>query len=80
VQAPINEVKNKCEVEYTTFLSLPRSWRLDGLLAGQPVLDYRQEQGVSLIHNVETGSGAHPGSYPVITGGCFLGGKNLWKL
>jgi hypothetical protein len=54
-------------------LSLLCSWRLDGLRAGQPGWDSRQGQDVSLIHNVETGSGAHPGSYPVSTGVLFLG-------
>jgi hypothetical protein len=35
MQAPINEAKNKCEVEYTPFLSLLCSWCLDEVLAGQ---------------------------------------------
>jgi hypothetical protein len=64
VQAPINEVKNKYEVEYTPFLSFLCSWRLDGLRAGQPGLDYRQGQYVSLIHNVEIGS-AGPTQVPI---------------
>jgi hypothetical protein len=29
----------------------------------------------SLIHIVQTGSGAHPASYPMGTGGSFPGGK-----
>jgi hypothetical protein len=29
----------------------------------------------SLQHHVQTGSGAHPASYPMGTGGSFLGGK-----
>jgi hypothetical protein len=52
-----------------SFLSLLCSWRLDGLLAGRPGLDFRQGQDVSLLHNVQTGSGAHPASYPMSTGG-----------
>jgi hypothetical protein len=68
-------VKNECEVKYTPFLSLPCPWRLDGLRAGQPGLVSRQRQDVSLLHNVQTGSGAHPASYPASTGGSFSGGK-----
>jgi hypothetical protein len=77
VRAPINEVKHICEVDYTPFLSLLCSWRLDGLRAGRPGLDYRQGQYVSVIHNVETGSKAHPGSYQVSTGACFSGVKTF---
>jgi hypothetical protein len=29
----------------------------------------------SLYHHVQNGSGAHPASYPMGTGGSFLGGK-----
>jgi hypothetical protein len=29
----------------------------------------------SLFHSVQTGSGAHPASYIMDTGGCFVGGK-----
>lgn len=29
----------------------------------------------SLVHSVQTGSGSNPGSYPVGTGGSFLGGE-----
>jgi hypothetical protein len=68
-----NQVKNKCEVEYTPFLSLLCPWRLDGLRAGQPGMDSRQGQDVSLLHDVQTGSGAHPASYPMSTGGSFFG-------
>jgi hypothetical protein len=32
-------------------------------------------QDFSLLHNVQTGSGAHPASYPRGTGDSFLGGK-----
>jgi hypothetical protein len=75
-----NQVKNKCEVEHTPFLSLLCPWRLDGLRAGQSGLDSRKWQDVSLLHNVQISSGAHPASYPVSTGGSFSGGKNLCKL
>jgi hypothetical protein len=33
------------------------------------------EQEFSLLHVVQTGSGAHPYSYPVGTGGSFFGAK-----
>jgi hypothetical protein len=33
---------------------------------------------ISLHHRVQTGSGAHPASYPTGTGGCFPGGKATW--
>jgi len=29
----------------------------------------------SLHYRVQKGSGAHPASYPMSTGGCFTGGK-----
>jgi hypothetical protein len=75
-----DQVKNECEVEYTPFLSLLCPWHLDGLQAVQPGLDSRQGHDVSRLHNVQTGSGARPASYPVSTGGSFSGGKNLNKL
>jgi hypothetical protein len=52
----------------------PCPWRLDGLLAGWPGLDFWQGQDVSLLHNVQTSSGAHPASYPMSTGGFSPGG------
>jgi hypothetical protein len=61
-------------MEYNPFLSLLCPWRLDGLRAGQPGLDSRQGQDASLLHNVQTGSGAHPASYPVSTGESISGG------
>jgi hypothetical protein len=67
-------VKKKCEMEYTPFLSLLCPWRHNGLRAGQPGLDSRQGQDVSLLHNVQTGFGAHQASYPMSTGGFFSGG------
>jgi hypothetical protein len=42
-------LKNKCEVECTPFLSLLCLWRLNGLRAGQPGLDSRQEQDKVVI-------------------------------
>jgi hypothetical protein len=35
----------------------------------------RWEQDFSPLHLVQTGSGAHPASYPMDTGGAFPGGK-----
>jgi hypothetical protein len=71
------KIKWKINVKWSTLhsyqLSLLCPWRLDGLRAGQPVLDSRQEQDVSLLHNVQACSGAHPASYPVSTGGSFSG-------
>jgi hypothetical protein len=40
-------------------------------------LDSGQGQDVSLLHNVQTGSGAHPASYTVSIGGSFTGDENL---
>jgi hypothetical protein len=70
-------VQNKCEVEYTPFLSLSC---LDGHRGGQLGLDSGQGQDVSLLHDVQTGSGAHTASYTVSTGGSFTGHENLRKL
>jgi membrane-bound inhibitor of C-type lysozyme len=36
---------------------------------------YWQEQEISLLHNIPTGSGAHPASHTVGTRGCFPRGK-----
>jgi hypothetical protein len=38
-------------------------------------LEFRWDQEFSLLHVVQTGSEAHPASYPVDTGGTFRGGK-----
>jgi hypothetical protein len=34
-------------------------------------------QGISILHVVQTGSGAHPASYPMDNGGSFPGGKGI---
>jgi hypothetical protein len=73
-------VKNKCEVEHTPFLSLLCPWGLDGHRGGQLGLDSGQGQDVSLLHDVRTGSDAHPASYRVSTGNFFTGDENLSKL
>jgi hypothetical protein len=44
-----------------------------GLWAGWPGCDSQQGQIFSLLHSVQTGSGAQPASYPVGTGSYFLG-------
>jgi hypothetical protein len=41
-------------------------------LDGQGLIPGRD---VSLLHSVQTGSGAHPASYPMGTGGSFPGDK-----
>jgi hypothetical protein len=56
---------------------LKRSRRLNVLRAGRPGLNSWQEQDVSLLHNVQSGSGAHQASYPMSTGGSFSGGKTV---
>jgi hypothetical protein len=56
-------------------LTLLCPWRLDGLRAGRSGLDSRQGQNVSLLHNVQTGSGDHPPSYPMSTGALSPGVK-----
>jgi hypothetical protein len=35
-----------------------------------------EARNFSLIHSVDTDSGAHPASYPMSTGGFFLGGRS----
>jgi hypothetical protein len=47
----------------------------DELRAGRPWFDSRQGQAFSLLHTVQTGSGAYPSSYPVGTMGSFPRGK-----
>jgi hypothetical protein len=43
-------------------------------------MDSGQGQDVSLLHDVQTGFGAHPAPYTVTTGGSFIGNNNLSKL
>jgi hypothetical protein len=69
----MKQLKTKIK-RYTPFLSLLCPWRLDGLRAGQSGLNSREGQDVSLLHNAQTSTGAKPTSYPVSTGGIFLGG------
>jgi hypothetical protein len=70
-------VKNKCEVEYTPFLSLLCSWRLDGVDSW----DWIPGKGeMFLFSKIQTGSGANQASYTVSTGGSFAGEKNLSNL
>jgi hypothetical protein len=38
-------------------------------------LETRQGQEFSLLYVVQTGSGVHPTSYPIVTGGSFPRGK-----
>jgi hypothetical protein len=47
----------------------------DGLRNGRPGFDSRQGQDFSLLHNVQTDSGAHPAFSPMGTGGDFPGAK-----
>jgi hypothetical protein len=43
----------------------------DWLWGGRPELTSRQGKDFSLLHSVQPGSGAHPASYPMGTGGSF---------
>jgi hypothetical protein len=45
------------------------------LQAGRPGFDTEQGLNFSLLHNVQTGTGAHPASYRMGTAGCFPAGK-----
>jgi hypothetical protein len=74
------EIKWRINVEYSPFLSLLCPWRLDGQRSGQVGFDARQGKDVSLLHDVQTGSGAHPASYTVSTGGSFTGDNIISKL
>jgi hypothetical protein len=47
----------------------------EGLRTGWQAFYSRQGQDFSLLRSLQTGSEAHPASYPVGTGGSFLGGK-----
>jgi hypothetical protein len=47
----------------------------DGLRAGRPGFNSWQGQDLSFLHCVQTGSEAHPASYPVGTGSLFMGKK-----
>jgi hypothetical protein len=57
-------------------LNLIAQWYSAGLRAGLP--EFRDQAGAGnfpLCHRVQTGSGAHPASYPVGTRGSFPSGK-----
>jgi hypothetical protein len=43
----------------------------DGLRAGLLGFNSSQRQDISLLHSVQTGSGTHPSSYAMGTGGFF---------
>jgi hypothetical protein len=43
----------------------------DGLRTERPEFDSRQGQDLYLLHSPQTGSGAHPASYQMDTGGSF---------
>jgi hypothetical protein len=45
-----------------------------GLWAGRPGFDSRKGQEFSLLYGVQTGSEAHPASYPMGTVGVFTQG------
>jgi hypothetical protein len=47
----------------------------DRLQAGQPGFDRGRDRRYFLRHSVQTGSGAHPASYVMGTGGSFPGSK-----
>jgi hypothetical protein len=36
-------------------------------------------RGKLYLNNIQTGSGAHPASYPIITRGSFPGNKAVWE-
>jgi hypothetical protein len=44
-------------------------------MAGQPGFDSRQGKYSSILHSVQTDSGAHPTSYPIGSGGDIPGDK-----
>jgi hypothetical protein len=46
-----------------------------GWMAEGSEFESRKGQEFSLFHIVQTGSGVHPTSYPMGTGGSFPGGK-----
>jgi hypothetical protein len=44
------------------------------MLDGQGSI-FDRSRDLSLLHNIQTGSGVHPSSYPIGVGGPFLGGN-----
>jgi hypothetical protein len=76
VQDPINEVKNKCEVEYTPCLSLLCPWRLDGLDSR----GWIPGRGKMFLFSTTSRPVLGPTqAYPVSTGGSFSGVKTFAK-
>jgi hypothetical protein len=73
------EKKEKQTVIFTrnTYARIAQSvWRLaTGWTIKGPEFEFRFGQEFSLLHVVQIGPGAHPASYPMGTGGSFLGGK-----
>jgi hypothetical protein len=62
------------EVQIMIHIYIPYRY-IDGLRAGLPGFDTRQWLDFSLFHSVHAGSGAHPVSFLMGTGGSLLGGK-----
>jgi hypothetical protein len=44
------------------------------------VADYRHRKAISVLQDVYIGSGNRPVSYPVGTGGCFVGNNGGWNV
>jgi hypothetical protein len=88
-------VKSKIFVKLGMIIALDSLWCLSTVLgnrdssvsivtrlrAGRPWFDFLQGQGLFSLHHccVQTGSGAHPASYPMATGGSFPGLKRLGR-
>jgi hypothetical protein len=52
-----------------------------GYRLGRPGLKFRQRHDFSLLHNIQTGPGAHAASHPMVTSGSFPGDKaaGVWS-
>jgi hypothetical protein len=53
-----------------TIATIATGWKTEG-----SEFESRESKEFLLLHVVETGFGVHPVSYPMYTGGSFLGGK-----
>jgi hypothetical protein len=74
------EVSSENHVRHINTLPEQESVYIYELWAGRLRFDSRQRQEFSLLHRVQTGSGAHLASYPMDTGGEFLQSKSALGL
>jgi hypothetical protein len=68
----LETIMNNFSWSYSVSSRLATGWMIEG-----SEFESRQSQKFSFLHVVQTGSGVHPASYPMGTGGSFPGDKAI---